>query len=510
MGQLFKNNAYSVLAAGIGAGDLSLSVSPGHGDRFPAVTSPDWAVVTLEDSSKNIEVVKVTARAAGSDAMTIVRAQEGTTARTWLAGDIVALRVTAGGLGQLQGDIATTAAAVASHAAASDPHPGYLTPAEANAAYQPLDPDLSALAALATGANKLPYFTGAGAAALADLTAFARALLDDADQAEALTTLGISSSAVNYFHNPEMSVQQRPAVTPSSSRQIGQVDRWAYQVSNANYTATANSLGGITVDNRQVLNATVAFTTANAHLFDQRLPAKDCWKFGDKAITVSAYVFHNSSQPNWDWYIQVSSANASDNFSATTTIHTGSNVNVPTGVWTRVTTTFTPTNAQVANGLEFRIASASSAGALASHNVGIKDCKLEFGSAATTFSSQSYDEELAICRRFWRTSYIPGVNPGTADPSGALAFRQVIASETDHTGLREYFGIPMAKDPAITWYNPNSGAAGSLYDYSGVSNRTISATYRKSVYSTGYPGVSPGAGGAGAYCLVHYVADAEL
>jgi len=330
-----------------------------------------------------------------------------------------------------------------------------------------------------------------------------QAAIDELDYA-------INTKSTNYFHNPEMSVQQRPALTPTSSRQIGQVDRWAYQASNGNLTGTTNSLGGITINNRQVFNATLAFTAANAHLFDQRLPAKDCWKFGDKTITVSAYVFHNSSQANWNWYIEVNSANASDDFSTKTTIYTGGNVNVPTGVWTRVTTTFTPTNAQVVNGLEFRIVSVSSAGALASHNARIKDCQLEFGSTATTFSSRSYDEELAICRRFWRTSYLPGVNPGTADPNGALAFRQVIASETDHTGLREYFGIPMAKDPAITWYNPNSGAAGSLYDYSGGANRTISATYRKSVYSTGYPGVSPGAGVAGAYCLVHYVSDAEL
>lgn len=173
---LAANNAQSVLAAGISASATSLTLNTGTGALFPSpVSGTSFFKLTLIDAATGslTEIVHVTARA--GDVFTIQRGQEGTVPRAWSANDIAANMMTAGTLSYILGN------------------------------FQPLDPTLTALAALVGVANKLPYFNGDDTAALTDLTQVGRGIIGKSTIADILTYLGFGErllEASGYFELP--------------------------------------------------------------------------------------------------------------------------------------------------------------------------------------------------------------------------------------------------------------------------------------------------------------------
>lgn len=165
------NNAYSTLASGITNVATSLSVGTGEGSRFPAAGGAVYFWATLTDASNNIEVIKVTSRS--TDVLTIVRGQDGTSARAWNAGDSIELRIPAALLTELKTDIdaASThiAAAAGAHAATaiSNIPAGNIAATTVQAALNELDGEKLAIA------NALSELTGTQATARTNIGAAA-------------------------------------------------------------------------------------------------------------------------------------------------------------------------------------------------------------------------------------------------------------------------------------------------------------------------------------------------
>lgn len=102
-----SNNALSKLAANITSSATSLTVATGDGAKFPTLAANQYFMATLVKSTGTFEIVKCTARS--GDTLTIVRAQEGTTASAFTTADRIEHRLTAGSLlAQLENKVQTT------------------------------------------------------------------------------------------------------------------------------------------------------------------------------------------------------------------------------------------------------------------------------------------------------------------------------------------------------------------------------------------------------------------
>jgi hypothetical protein len=90
----FSNNAKTTISGSLNTSATSVTVA--DASNFPTLGAGDYTYATLAEVSTpaNLEIVKVTA--INSNTLTVTRAQQGTSARSFSASDLCELRVTAG------------------------------------------------------------------------------------------------------------------------------------------------------------------------------------------------------------------------------------------------------------------------------------------------------------------------------------------------------------------------------------------------------------------------------
>lgn len=166
--------------------------------------------------------------------------------------------------------------------------------------FQALDATLTALAGLATGANKLPYFTGNDTAALTDLTQVGRDIIGKSTIADILTYLGIPTALALLAPLDSPSLTGTPTVPNATQDQLD------FRIANTAFVgqAIAELKGGVPAALNTLkkiadalalkapldspdLTGTPTTTTANINQLDKRLASTEF---------VSLFVTHNNNQ----------------------------------------------------------------------------------------------------------------------------------------------------------------------------------------------------------------------
>ena len=347
------------------------------------------------------------------------------------------------------------------------------------------DAELSAIAGLVSAADRLPYFTGVGTAALATFTAAARTLLDDAAVSNMRTTLGFDGFyAKNTIINGGFRLDQRrgdgtaytSATTPANNDDTYLLDRWTLlsdgndvvDVLQETTTVPTGAYAAIRLDVEtvnvkfgllQVLEArdAAALIGGTASLsfqarrtgtsIDHLRAAVIAWDSTADAVTsdvVSAWEAAGTNPTlvtNWTYEnTPANLATLTTSFQTFTieniSIDTASATNVAVFIWIDdVTTTL-------------------------GDFLYIADVQLELGAVATPFERRPFEVELGLCQRYYSKSYNLGVIPGTASQPGRISFttRQVIASSTAGT-IREkdvMWQTTMRAAPTVVLYADNT------------------------------------------------------
>ena len=227
------------------------------------------------------------------------------------------------------------------------------------------------------------------------------------------------------------------------------VDRW--MVFSAGAAPTSNGVGG--GHGGFPRNLVARGRSGNTAIsFAQRIESLNCSHVSGKKITVSVWLYSSVAKtPSWT----ITSANAADNFGATTAVASGSFTALAAGVASYQTFTFTA-NAACVRGMELSIAFGATGDGI---DVGITGVQMELGEVATDFEHLPYGVELSLCQRYYF--------------SGGSVMAGMYISIASYRNSTLVLPVTMRATPTFS----TTGSLGSLYSAASTTN-TVSATYQ--------------------------------
>jgi hypothetical protein len=236
--------------------------------------------------------------------------------------------------------------------------------------------------------------------------------------------------------------------------------------------------------------------------FAQKIEAANSTRLASQTVTFS--IWAKSISGSTSLFVNFYYPSAVDNFASLTTISSTTIAATVSSSWTRYTLTVAlPAN--VTNGLQVLVGRSSGAS-----NTYFTGVQLEVGPQATPFEQRPIGVELALCQRYFYSSYSNGVAINGADVISG--HHQAIGVDTTSAVMSNgTFAVPMRATPTFNIYQPRgSVGSGSIRNHSngggditgmsiiGVGNRGL-----------GYIGKS-GAIALGSFYGMEMTADAEL
>jgi len=278
--------------------------------------------------------------------------------------------------------------------------------------------------------------------------------------------------------------------TADASVAAGDNYRWAqdiegYNVSDLSYGSSGAKTVTVSFWVRSNLTGTYggslySVTSGVSYVYQYTINSADTWE--QKSITISGNTANGLNTTNGNGlrvYFDLGS---------------GSNYQNATGSWVSGEKFSTSGNANWIGTL--------------SNNLYITGVQLEVGSVATEFERRPYGTELALCQRYYATTYNTGAAVGSASLPGALY--KTLDGTQSYASLCWNLPVTMRATPSYAFYSPYTGTSGKFY--SNQSSADINAIAASTF--AGMNAVAALSNGATVnaqnFIVTHFSASAEL